>query len=177
MPTNKLWLEHTEHAAWEAVQVLRDKLAQAERRLERSAPPVGGWQKLLEQLDAVNARLALGADDYAEIVQRLLDRVTLLERRARTAEAASQRAPVAPFVISPVETDDEFDDDNDDDFMRAVQRRQRALARANYRLDAVLDAIETKVDQLDELDPAELGDAAVELAALAQCMARAGRRR
>ena len=47
MPTNKLWLEHTEKAAWESVQALREKLAEADKRMQRLAPQVNGWQSLL----------------------------------------------------------------------------------------------------------------------------------
>jgi hypothetical protein len=33
MPTNKLWIEHTEHAAWESVSALRAELAEEKKRL------------------------------------------------------------------------------------------------------------------------------------------------
>jgi hypothetical protein len=42
MPTNKLWIEHTERAAWESVEALREKLLEADKRIERLAPPVEG---------------------------------------------------------------------------------------------------------------------------------------
>ena len=52
MPTNKLWLEQTERAAWESVEALREKLLAADKRIERLAPPVSGWAELLRALDA-----------------------------------------------------------------------------------------------------------------------------
>jgi hypothetical protein len=58
MPTNKLWIEHTEKAAWESVQALRDKIAEAERRIERLGPPVAAWQPLLDELDRVRSASA-----------------------------------------------------------------------------------------------------------------------
>ena len=38
MPTNKLWTEHTERAAWQSVEALREKLANfyAKRSLTQS---------------------------------------------------------------------------------------------------------------------------------------------
>ena len=35
MPTNPLWMEHTEKAAWETVQALRVEVAEARERCER----------------------------------------------------------------------------------------------------------------------------------------------
>jgi hypothetical protein len=37
VPTNKLWIEHTERAAWDSVAALRTELADAKKRLERLA--------------------------------------------------------------------------------------------------------------------------------------------
>jgi hypothetical protein len=34
MPTNKLWIEHTERAAWESVSALRNELAEEKKRFE-----------------------------------------------------------------------------------------------------------------------------------------------
>ena len=50
-------LEHTERAAWESVEALREKLVQADRRIERLAPPVEGWPELLATLDAVKSEV------------------------------------------------------------------------------------------------------------------------
>jgi hypothetical protein len=93
MPTNKLWLEHTERAAWESVQALREKLKLAESRLRAMAPPVEGWERLLEALDAANEDLGL-AKDYAAIVRRLVERVQAAEARVAAYEkVAARRTP------------------------------------------------------------------------------------
>jgi len=52
MPVNKLWIEYTERAAWESVEALRKKLAEAEARIQRMAPSTSGWQELFDALDA-----------------------------------------------------------------------------------------------------------------------------
>jgi hypothetical protein len=75
MPTNKLWIEHTEKAAWESVTALRRELAKTQRRLEQMAPPVEGWQKLFEDIDAAKERHGLAGKTYAEVLRALLDRL------------------------------------------------------------------------------------------------------
>ena len=40
MPTNKLWIEHTERAAWDSVEALRERLLKAESRLTALASGV-----------------------------------------------------------------------------------------------------------------------------------------
>jgi hypothetical protein len=75
MPTNKLWIEHTERAAWESVTALRRELAKAQRRVEQMAPPVGGWQKLFDDIDAAREKHSLGGETYAEVLRALLERL------------------------------------------------------------------------------------------------------
>ena len=79
MPTNKLWLEHTEKAAWESVQALREKLADAEKRMQRLAPPTAGWQPLLDAIDLAKTELGLSSDSYGDLLGELVSDT----RRAR----------------------------------------------------------------------------------------------
>src|SRR5450432_912821 len=106
MPTNKLWIEHTERAAWESVEALREKLIEAEKRIERLAPPLEGWPELLSTLDTVKEQRSLNAPTYAALIRELNERMTAVdasargteeelarEREKRSVPAASQRAP------------------------------------------------------------------------------------
>jgi hypothetical protein len=77
MPTNKLWIEHTERAAWESVTALRRELAKTQLRVEQMAPPVEGWQKLFDDIDAAKERHALPGATYADVLRALLDRLNL----------------------------------------------------------------------------------------------------
>ena len=77
MPTNKLWIEHTERAAWESVTALRRELAKAQRRVEQMAPPVEGWQQLFDDIDAAKERHALAGETYAGVLRALLERLNL----------------------------------------------------------------------------------------------------
>src|SRR5688572_351221 len=94
MPTNKLWLEHTEKAAWESVQALREKLADAEKRMQRLAPPTAGWQPLLDAIDVAKHELGLPGDSYAELLRELIGetRRAQSERRALEQELEGVRA-------------------------------------------------------------------------------------
>jgi hypothetical protein len=80
MPTNKLWIEHTERAAWESVTALRRELAKTQLRVEQMAPPIEGWQKLFDAIDEAKERHALTGETYADVLRALLARLTA-ERR------------------------------------------------------------------------------------------------
>jgi hypothetical protein len=186
MPTNKLWIEHTERAAWESVTALRSELAEANRRLERLTPPVEGWQALLAALDAAKEDHALGGKTYAEVLRGLLDRLALAEARLRTAQEGLARAhlPAAPVPTvsstnvrrSPASDAPAPDDSSDFTtlarrFVRAMQRRyESSPADRPLGVDEALDAISSKVDELADMDDIELADAAVDLAVLALCL-------
>ena len=75
MPTNKLWIEHTERAAWESVTALRRELAKTQKRLEKMAPPIEGWQPLFDDIDAAKERHGLPGESYAEVLRALLQRL------------------------------------------------------------------------------------------------------
>ena len=104
MPTNKLWIEHTERAAWQSVEALRDKLADAEKRAERLAPPIEGWRALIDAIDALRAEQKLGGETYAEAVRALVTELKAVSTRARELETELARtrgsAPL-PFLPGP----------------------------------------------------------------------------
>jgi hypothetical protein len=192
MPVNKLWLEHTERAAWESVQALRKKLADAEAQMQRMAPPAAGWQQLFGALDAALQQHTLVGATYAESIQGMLKRMAEAETRsaAMAEELARLRNRGRPSAI-PSESSydapayrwrsDANDDESErevDHFAEAVEHRYRTMRRdpALADIDAVLRAIDARLDTLgDPDDPAAL-DAVVELGALAACLATAMRR-
>jgi hypothetical protein len=185
MPTNKLWLEQTERAAWESVEALREKLLAADKRIERLAPPVEGWPELLATLDAVREQHGLSSSSYATLIRELNDRLTQLDARSRHAEGELARERVqrtpsmlateAPRFESATELpaalmadEDEFESAAGAQFLRALWRRYRGQRRETARvsLDSLVRAIEADVDKLAELDEAEIAEAALALAAL-----------
>jgi hypothetical protein len=185
LPTNKLWIEHTERAAWQSVEALRDKLAEAEHRQARLAPPVEGWQVLLDAVDALKAEHQLGGDTYAESVRGLVAELKAVTARARALETELARtrgtSPLA-FVPAPeprarrARADDEHDEPSrgEERLSREIRRRHREFVRGRGRFDpsAVLADVESRLGELPDLDPAELFDAAADLAALALAVGR-----
>jgi hypothetical protein len=188
MPTNKLWIEHTERAAWQSVQALREKLSEAEQRAERMAPPAAGWRELFDALDAARESHALAGATYADLIRAALDRLARAEAERRSLEARVTGEPArAPAEIRPAprrrhrEEGRFLDDDDDDDpaserpnrserqFFREIRQRARELARERPKPDpgAVLSEIETRLADLPELDAAEIADIAADFAALA----------
>ncbi|HEX3776287.1 MAG TPA: hypothetical protein VHV51_17565 [Polyangiaceae bacterium] len=193
MPTNKLWLEHTERAAWESVEALREKLQEAEKRIERLAPPVEGWQELLAALDALKEERGLAAQGYGALLREAHEQLTsaLANARAREDELARQRLSVpvvserAPRFESDempeavFADDDEYESSSGAQFLRSLWRRYRAHMREASRMsaDSLLLAIESEVDQLSELDEPELAEAATTLAVLAMRLEREAKKR
>jgi hypothetical protein len=186
MPTNKLWLEQTERAAWESVEALRQKLLDADKRILRLAPPVEGWPELLATLDAVREQHGLSSSSYAVLIVELSERLSELDARSRHAEGELarervQRTPTMPAAERPrfesatelpaelSADEDEFESAAGAQFLRALWRRYRAQVReiARVSLDGLVRSIEADVDTLAELDEADLAEAALALAALA----------
>jgi hypothetical protein len=190
MPTNKLWIEHTERAAWESVTALRSELAEANKRLLRMTPPVEGWQALFEALDAAKEDHALGGKTYAEVLRGILDRLALSDARLRAAQEGLARAhlPAAPPQVAsstnvvhtpaaPGAADAPDFTTLARRFVRAMQRRYEETARTEppRGVDDMLDAIAAKVEELADMDEIELADAAVDLAVLALCLHKEAR--
>jgi hypothetical protein len=187
MPTNKLWIEHTERAAWDSVEALRDKLAKAEERLQALLPNIDRVPELLDLLQQAKQKHAEGAQSHVEIVNRLLERLDSLQ-----AELAAARTP-QPSVISfgsqdfrPRLDSDELDeapdsgrlDDQPDiaDFTQIMRRRYESSGEEKPRdVNRLLSLAETKLDDLAELEGGALREAAVDLAILAALIHEASR--
>ena len=195
MPTNKLWLEHTEKAAWESVQALREKLADAEKRMQRLAPPTGGWQPLLDAIDAAKGELGLSGESYAELLGELVgeSRRTQNERRALEQELNDLRSQrlmqeigATPRTSTRSTFDSGIDDGIDDDVVpsgtrdeavtRFLRRYESTKREAGADLDELLETIENRVADLVDLDERSLPEAAIDLAALLVHVAKSAQR-
>jgi hypothetical protein len=185
VPTNKLWIEHTERAAWQSVDALRDKLADAERRQARLAPPVEGWQALLQAVDALRAEKKVAGETYADAVRGLVTELQAVTTRARELEtelARTRGTSPLPFVPGPSprarrsRAEDEHAEPSrgEERLSREIRRRHREFVRDRGRFDpsAVLADVESRLGELPDLDPSELFDAAADLAALALAVGR-----
>jgi hypothetical protein len=196
MPTNKLWLEHTERAAWESVEALREKLLEAEKRIERLAPPVEGWPELLAALDAVKEERGLSSSGYASLIRDLSERTTAAlasarvaeealarEREKRSVPAVSARAPrfesADELPATVLSDEDEYESGVGAQFLLSLWRRFRAHVRDATRVspDSLVLAVEGEVDRLAELDEPELAEAALTLAVLAMRLEHEVRKR
>jgi hypothetical protein len=185
VPTNKLWIEHTERAAWQSVDALREKLALAEQRQQRLAPPVEGWRELLDALDTAKHERALDGASYAAMIRALLERVAAAEGRVRELEDAAPKVAV-PITVALESTRPQSAPALDDDeserearpvgearLFREIHGRYLRLVRERERDPAGLLAdIEERLEELPDLDPGELADAAADLGALALLLGR-----
>jgi hypothetical protein len=200
MPTNKLWIEHTERAAWQSVEALREKLIEAERRLSRMAPPVEGWNELLDAVDAARQEHALPGDSYAEWIRGALAGLVEARAKVQSLESELSRREVVPLVAAPSQPSraegsrSRFgerrptpDDDDDDDAIGApalargeprlfqeIRRRYQELSagRSHFDGETLLLDIATRLDEIPDLDAGEIADAAADLAALSLRLTR-----
>jgi len=198
MPTNKLWIEHTERAAWQSVDALREKLMEAERRISRMAPPVEGWNELLEALDVARRELVLPGETYAELIRSALSELAEVRTRVQALEAELSRREVVKLAPAPAPTRLDTptrrfterrptpDDDEDDEIgapslaraeprlFQEIRRRYQELAGARSHFDgeALLLEISNRLDEIPDLDAGEIADAAADLAALSLRLTR-----
>jgi hypothetical protein len=177
MPTNKLWIEHTERAAWDSVEALRERLLKAESRLQALAAGVDRVPELLDLLDSAKQKYAPEAQGHDEVVAQLLSRIEKLqaERDSSKLPEPTQVSFAALPVRSRLDSEDldepgtlrGADDDSElSDFAQTMQRRG-ASTEPGRDLNRLLSLAEQKLDDLTELEGAALRDAAVELAILA----------
>lgn len=183
MPTSKLWLEHTERAAWDSVDALRERLLQAEERLKALANGTERVPELLDRLDEAKHKYAPAAQTHDEVVAQLMSRI---ERLQSELESTKQQPTVVHFTaIAPVpsararmDSEDELDpplrsaaDDDELDltgFTQSMLRRnERAGAEPARDLERLLSLAENALDDLSELEGAALRESALELAILA----------
>jgi hypothetical protein len=179
MPTNKLWIEHTERAAWDSVEALRERLLKAESRLQALAPGVERVPQLLDLLDEAKQKHAPEAQGHDEIVVQLLACIDKLQ--AELAVAKTPEPTQVSFLAPPPRPRLDSDDldepaqrrTRDDElelatFAEAMQRRSsNAGTEPAKDLNRLLSLAEQKLDDLTELEGAGLREAAVELAILA----------
>ena len=177
MPTNKLWIEHTERAAWDSVEALRERLAKAEARLQALLPEVDQVPELLSELDKAKQAHAPDARGHGEVVAKL---VVLIERLQSEREQAKPPEPmVVSFAAQPSarprldsEDLDEPEQPDEDDldlaaFTHTMQRRfEREPPDASRDLNRLLAHAEATLDDLTELEGGALREAAVDLALL-----------
>jgi hypothetical protein len=188
MPTNKLWIEHTERAAWDSVEALREKLAKAEERLQALMPNVDRVPQLLDVLQQAKLKHAESAQSHVEIVNRLLERLDSLQAEL---DAAKTPPPTTisfgvPEFRSRLDSDDledapdsgRLDGDQPDivDFTQIMRRRYESSGTELPRdVNRLLSLTETKLDDLAELEGGALREAAVDLAILAALIHEASR--
>jgi hypothetical protein len=176
MPTNKLWIEHTERAAWDSVEALRERLVKAESRLQALASGVDRIPQLLDLLDEAKQKYAPEAQGHDQIVAQLLGRIEKLQGELEAAKTPEPtQVSFATLPMRPRLDSEDLDDpgtaraDDDfelSDFTQTMQRRGTG-PEPGRDLNRLLSLAEQKLDDLTELEGSALREATVELAILA----------
>ena len=181
MPVNPLWLEHTERAAWDTVQTLRQQIEAERARVERLVRMQENWPKMLDALDKVQALHAVSAAQPADVVERLgaeLERVKREhaelvekcenERRQQVRSTASARAESALGSAQAPASLSRFLELLRDHAAHSARHPRRSYER-------LLDALEAKLEDLEQAPKSELREHAVEIAYLAFRIAQCSR--
>lgn len=189
MPTNKLWIEHTERAAWDSVEALRERLSKAEERLQALMPNVERVPQLLDSLQRAKEKYGSDLQAHDEVVAELLDRLERLQAQLDDATKPEPTvvnfgAPAPRARLDSEDLDDRPDSARYDEqpdiggFVQAMHRRHEASGAALPRdVNRLLALAETKLDDLTELEGGALREAAVDLAILAARVHAASRGR
>jgi hypothetical protein len=179
MPTNREWLEHTERAAWDTVQSLRQQIEQERARVARLTPLRESWQRIIEVLDLAKTEHGITAEHYADVVDSLCAELRKCkDEREQLAYKLEAERQAARGVARTVEVVRLGEDDRPRkggtvrwfaDKIAALRTEQAdrggGLKRPN--LDRLIKALEAKVDELEGAPAAEVAQIAVELGALA----------
>jgi hypothetical protein len=183
MPTNPLWLEHTERAAWGTVEALRGEIERERRRLERLTQLQPVWPKLVAALDRAKLDHGIESDDPEQIVSELrrIAGELLHERDALKAELEQRKKRAVlgpdprdanaerPLKLSPAVRW----------FARLLDRKRRSLRGASGKstdFRRLIAALDLKLEELAQARQSELIESAVEVANLALSIARRAHR-
>jgi hypothetical protein len=178
MPTNKLWLEHTERAAWDTIGALREKLLKAENRLQALVPGAARVQELLDLLDTAKVKYAPQAANHAAVVAELVAHIEQLQAKLASnplpPSMVTGQRPLPSFPLDwgdpPERQPDPLDDDSEtlNRFTRALRHKaERSEPSGPGDMERLLQQAEDTLDEMSEADGAALRDATLELALLA----------
>jgi len=183
MPTNPRWIEHTERAAWDTVQMLRQQIETERARVEQLVRMQGNWPKMLEVVGRVREAHAIAGDDpvgvvdyiSAELLRVKQANAQLLERfQLQTMQQERERMMAVPDAPQERSSpDDETLPASFRGFMgRVKQYAARAAKKPSRSYERLLDALELELDELEQAPRRERYEHAVALAYLAWRVAR-----
>jgi chromosome segregation ATPase len=187
MPTNKLWIEHTERAAWDTVQSLRRQIEEERTRVARLSPIRENLQRILEMLDAAGAEHGIAAERYADLVAALSaelkkykeERDQLAERldvERRAIHDIGQRVEV--IRLGPTENPRRRSPSASWFAERIADLRREqlemGLGSAKPSMDRLIAGMEAKLEELEDAPRSEIVAIAVELGALCLRIAELG---
>jgi hypothetical protein len=189
MPTNPLWLEHTERAAWDTVQALRNELERERERIQRLTRLQPTWPKLVSELDQARQEHAIDQVEAGEVVRLLSARLRELSRRSdeleRQLEDQKRGAELERILTVPERSTEKTRDAKLSApvrwFARLIDRHRRRVLDRGTTGDPrsarrYVEALELKAEELSQARPADLLELAVEIGHLALLLARSVKR-
>ncbi len=176
MPTNPLWLEHTERAAWDTVKTLREEIVTERKRLERLTSLQPNLPKLSARLEQAATEHSLTAEDDVGRIDQLCEKLVAAAAESdRPGREAAEKEP--PPVQAPPEDRRRWTP-SVRWFANLIERRRdgRSEAVDPSRRARIVNALELRVEELATARKRELLELCVEVGCLALDLARIARR-
>jgi hypothetical protein len=184
MPTNPRWVEHTERAAWDTVQTLRQEIERERRHVERLTRLQPSWPRVLEALDRVREKHGFGDEDPAVVIEQLSGRGIELDKELTALKATHEterQARERERVLAGPEP--RATSSGAGKLRPAVQWFSRLLHEKSLNVrqkgrrdpDKVIAALELEVEGLAQARQSELVELAVNVGYLALLLARSVR--
>jgi seryl-tRNA synthetase len=186
MPTNPLWLEHTEKAAWDTIVSLRQQLEAERQQADRLAPMQQSWRRIIELLERAKVDHGFDQERYVELTEAvctnlselrrerdaLRERVEQLTKELDAKKQSTQVVQVIHRLDDPGRARASSDEDDLSPevawFARELEKL-RTGARASgtgtlgSNIDCILDAISAKLEELEEAPRREALEHATEV--------------
>jgi hypothetical protein len=176
MPTNPLWIEHTERAAWDTVQTLRQQIETERARVEQLVRIQRAWPKMLEAVASARALHGITESDDVTTVEQLSSELARLKRehaelleKLHQGELKLERDRiVAASRLDTSARRSERRAHSVDAFMQLVkQHAAESVSKPSRSYERLLDVLDAKLEELEHAPRRERCVHAVELAYLA----------
>jgi hypothetical protein len=187
MPTNRDYLEHTEKAARETVEALRERVLEAQARADRLTRLEPTLPRIAELVDEAREALGIRSQAPTVVLERLLER---LEQTTAERDALKKELATRPQATEPPAPHQEERRSRGSDlpptlrwFAKQLARRHREREQDELEpyggsLAEVAPRVEQRLRELSPLPyaPSAVRTSALELGLAALELARAARR-
>jgi hypothetical protein len=174
MPTNPLWLEHTEKAAWDTVQTLRRQIEAERARVQQLLRLQQDWPRILNALSEAKATHAICAEGELGVIDYLSAELSRTKRECGELTEKLGRAPLEQerARLRAAESSLGRDRSSEEPALARFFQQVKEYAAENEPLrprsqERLIAALEDKLEELEQAPRRDVGQHAIEIAYLA----------